>query len=44
MGSTPPPTIENAQKKVKKKTTSKLLDSGWTPPPLDNVRKEAAFF
>ena len=29
-------------KRKPKKTTPKLLDSGWTPPyPLDNVQKKA---
>ena len=45
MGSLPPPSIENVQKKAQK-TTPTLLDSGWTPCPplLKNVQEEAAFF
>ena len=43
----PPPPPFNVQKVVKigeSKTTSKLLDSGWTPPPFGNCQKERRFF
>ena len=43
----PSPPPFNVQKRVKigeNKTTSKLLDSGWTPPPFGQCPKERCFF
>ena len=45
MGSTPPPSIENVQKKAQKKLPQNFWI--WVGPPiplLENVQKEAAFF
>ena len=45
MGSTPPPSIENVQKKAQKKLPQNFwIWVGPPPPLLENVQKEAAFF